>query len=375
MAPLVLPVPTNLNIIATAMATVFVGSFRSDAMKFPLVGSVVLFSLFLCFRFLPKEVVNNILAAYFVVLGMLALTATAEPLVAPWVPEGLSTHTLELKLRPVAWLPGLKEGIHWSCTPLELGLGCLSAAFCGWYVATKHWWANNALGLAFSIQGIEHLSLGLFFYDVFWVFGTPVMVSVAKNLDAPIKLLFPRWSEAAAGGKAPFSMLGLGDIVIPGIFVALVLRYDAVSGFRTRYFRSAFAGYGAGLAATIVVMNVFQAAQPALLYIVPGVLLATFAHAAARGEFQALLHWHEHEAEEAEEEAEGGGGWWEALFGGGGKAAAAGKRAEAEGAAKAGAAKKSKAEAVPPAEAAPSPARHTRAAAAAAAAAAVKKDM
>ena len=38
---------------------------------------------------------------------------------------------------------------------------------------------------------------GLFFYDIFWVFGTPVMVSVAKNLDAPIKLLFPRWGEAA----------------------------------------------------------------------------------------------------------------------------------------------------------------------------------
>ena len=39
---------------------------------------------------------------------------------------------------------------------------------------------------------------GLFFYDIFWVFGTPVMVSVAKSLDAPIKLLFPR-PDAAAG--------------------------------------------------------------------------------------------------------------------------------------------------------------------------------
>jgi minor histocompatibility antigen H13 len=29
----------------------------------------------------------------------------------------------------------------------------------------------------------------LFFYDIFWVFGTEVMVTVAKNLDGPIKLL------------------------------------------------------------------------------------------------------------------------------------------------------------------------------------------
>ena len=66
--------------------------------------------------------------------------------------------------------------------------GLLSLAFCLWYQQSKHWLANNALGLAFSIQGIEHLSLGavqtgvillsgLFFYDIFWVFFTPVMVS------------------------------------------------------------------------------------------------------------------------------------------------------------------------------------------------------
>lgn len=36
---------------------------------------------------------------------------------------------------------------------------------------------------------------GLFFYDIFWVFFTPVMVSVAKNFDAPIKLLFPRFLQ------------------------------------------------------------------------------------------------------------------------------------------------------------------------------------
>jgi hypothetical protein len=32
------------------------------------------------------------------------------------------------------------------------------------------------------------LQAGLFFYDIFWVFFTPVMVSVAKSFDAPIKV-------------------------------------------------------------------------------------------------------------------------------------------------------------------------------------------
>jgi len=37
------------------------------------------------------------------------------------------------------------------------------------------------------------------------------MVTVAKSFDGPIKLLFPR----QLGAQGP-SMLGLGDIVIPG---------------------------------------------------------------------------------------------------------------------------------------------------------------
>ncbi|KAM0055636.1 putative presenilin/signal peptide peptidase [Helianthus debilis subsp. tardiflorus] len=99
---------------------------------------------------------------------------------------------------------------------------------------------------------------GLFVYDIFWVFFTPVMVSVAKSFDSPIKI-----------AACPFSMLGLGDIVIPVIFVALALRYDVSRGKESNYFKSAFLGYTVGLVCTIVVMNWFQAAQLALLYIVP----------------------------------------------------------------------------------------------------------
>src|SRR3546814_15622042 len=36
------------------------------------------------------------------------------------------------------------------------------------------------------------LLIGLFAYDIFWVFGTDVMVSVAKSFDAPAKILFPQ---------------------------------------------------------------------------------------------------------------------------------------------------------------------------------------
>lgn len=102
------------------------------------------------------------------------------------------------------------------------------------YIFTNNWMMNNIFGIAFSITGIKAISLpnfkigfillwGLFFYDIFWVYGTDVMVSVAKAVDAPIKLLFPRDLSIV---PPKFSMLGLGDIVIPGIFVGLSLKYD-----------------------------------------------------------------------------------------------------------------------------------------------------
>jgi minor histocompatibility antigen H13 len=114
----------------------------------------------------------------------------------------------------------------------------------------------------------------LFFYDIFWVFGTDVMVTVAKSFDAPIKLLFPKSLWAA---EYQFSMLGLGDIVIPGtfqenvlahcvgIFIALLLRYDyhrnallKKPNGGTPYFNNTFVGYFVGLATTIFVMHAFK---------------------------------------------------------------------------------------------------------------------
>ena len=67
------------------------------------------------------------------------------------------------------------------------------------YFITKHWLLNNLFGISFSIIGIKALVvpnfkigylllLGLFFYDIFWVYGTDVMVTVATSIDAPIKL-------------------------------------------------------------------------------------------------------------------------------------------------------------------------------------------
>jgi len=49
--------------------------------------------------------------------------------------------------------------------------------------------------------------------------------------------------------------------MLPGIFVALALRFDVSRGIKNHYFNSAFLGYALGMTVTIIVMNWFQAAQ------------------------------------------------------------------------------------------------------------------
>lgn len=305
LAPLVVKVNPNVNVVLTACLAVYVGCYRSvkptpptetmsneHAMRFPLVGSAMLLSLFLLFKFLSKDLVNAVLTCYFFVLGILAFSATLLPSIKRFLPKHWNENVIE-------WRFPYFSSLEVEFTRSQIVAAIPGFFFCVWYASKKHWLANNILGLAFCIQGIEMLSLGsfktgaillggLFVYDIFWVFFTPVMVSVAKSFDAPIKLLFP-----TADAVRPFSMLGLGDIVIPGIFVALALRFDVSRGKESQYFKSAFVGYTVGLVLTIIVMNWFQAAQPALLYIVPAVIGFLAAHVLLNGEIKPLLEFDE----------------------------------------------------------------------------------
>jgi len=320
LAPLVVNVNPNVNVVLTACLTVYVGCYRSvkptppsetmskeHAMRFPLVGSAMLLSLFLLFKFLSKDLVNAVLTAYFFILGIVALSATLLPSIKRFLPKEWNDNLIVWQAPLIRWAPFI-HSLSVEFTKSQIVASIPGFFFCLWYASKKHWLANNVLGLAFCIQGIEMLSLGsfktgaillggLFVYDIFWVFFTPVMVSVAKSFDAPIKLLFP-----TADAARPFSMLGLGDIVIPGIFVALALRFDVSRGIKNRYFNGAFLGYAVGMAVTIIVMNWFQAAQPALLYLVPCVIGFVAVPSLWYGEVKQLL-----EFDESKVEAEEGG--------------------------------------------------------------------
>ena len=165
----------------------------------------------------------------------------------------------------------------------------------------QHWIANNLFGIAFAINGVELLHVnnvptgcillcGLLFYDAFWVFGTDVMVTVARSFEVPIKLVFPQDILEKGLTASNFAMLGLGDIVLPGIFIALLLRFDNSLSRKTNvYFYSTFFAYFMGLLATMLIMHLFNHAQPALLYLVPACLGTPLLLALAKGDLKALF--------------------------------------------------------------------------------------
>jgi minor histocompatibility antigen H13 len=282
-------------LLAMACAPIYVGSLRSarpsqkvetissrDAYLFPVYASAALFTLYVVFRLVAADIVNLLLTAYIVLLASVSVANALRPLL---------------------------HDVH------PLLSGGIGAAVAVAYLLTKHWLLNNAIGLCLAVTGVEFLGLpsfkvgaimlcGLFVYDVFWVFGTDVMVSVATKFDAPIKLIFPRDPFAA---ELKFAMLGLGDIVIPGLFIALMYRFDLHQSARRRedpprprYFRATLLAYITGLAACIVAMQLYQAAQPALLYLVPACLGTALGLAGGRGEWADLMAYHEeHPQDEA----------------------------------------------------------------------------
>ena len=283
---------------------------KTDAMQFPLIGSAVLFGLYVVVKFVNKEYLDVLISCYFAILGAMGVYAVVRP---PLADLGLvGSKSFEIRFHWQYWKAAEKrEAFELAFTLYDVGVFALCACASVAYALKKTWYLNNLLGAAFSIQGIEMISLGsyvigclllcgLFVYDVFWVFGTEVMVAVAKNLNAPVKILFPK---AVNVTPIPVSMLGLGDIVIPGIFVALMLRFDAhLKLGSTPYFASNLAAYVVGLGVTIGVMHFFDAAQPALLYLVPACIGASLLTAAARGEVQTLLNFSVEKPKDAKED-------------------------------------------------------------------------
>ena len=177
-----------------------------------------------------------------------------------------------------------------------------------------------------SIKVATILLVIAFVYDIFFVFISPhltggksIMIDVATSggppqVDPSWCEKYPRSSECKGGDPLPVlltiprfddyrggsALLGLGDILLPGLLLSFAARYDEakkyiglVSGGRgqvhstcpelqpctkysclTRlcmggYFPALVLSYAVGLSMANIAVNVMKMGQPALLYLVP----------------------------------------------------------------------------------------------------------
>ncbi|KAF8013397.1 hypothetical protein BT93_I1291 [Corymbia citriodora subsp. variegata] len=175
--------------------------------------------------------------------------------------------------------------------------------------ASFAWIGQDILGIALiitvlQIVRIPNLKVGTvllscaFLYDIFWVFISKkvfhesVMIVVARGDKSgedgiPMLLKIPRMFDPWGG----YSIIGFGDILLPGLVVAFSLRYDwlANKNLRAGYFLWAMLAYGLGLLVTYVALNLMDGhGQPALLYIVPFTLGTFLALGRRRGDLKVL---------------------------------------------------------------------------------------
>ncbi|KAK1339053.1 hypothetical protein QTO34_019726 [Cnephaeus nilssonii] len=183
---------------------------------------------------------------------------------------------------------------------------------------TWAWILQDILGIAFCLNLIKTLKLPnfkscvillglLLLYDVFFVFITPfitkngesIMVELAagpfgnnekndgnlveataqpsaphEKLPVVIKVPKLAYFSVMSVCPMPVSILGFGDIIVPGLLIAYCRRFDEQTGSSSSiYYVSSTIAYAVGMIITFVVLVLMKKGQPALLYLVPCTLI------------------------------------------------------------------------------------------------------
>ncbi|KAL9596442.1 MAG: hypothetical protein Q9219_005792 [cf. Caloplaca sp. 3 TL-2023] len=265
------------------------GLSASDAIWFPVLAGCTLGGLYLLIKWLEDpSILSTILNGYFAIFGVLGVARlfkntsdVAFSFIFPiryldggqiWkfddlkklaksestqvrrspLPGSLARFPLPSFLSHLLWTlrrsyptlcvrlfirPSAKTHAHVTPTTILSFLAALSLVLY-YNLVSRPWYLTNVLGFAFAYNALQLISpttsstgtlilASLFVYDIYFVFYTPLMVTVATSLDIPAKLLFPRPPGPDGDpAKQHLSMLGLGDIVLPGMMIGFALRLD-----------------------------------------------------------------------------------------------------------------------------------------------------
>lgn len=290
---------------------------------------------------LPLGASVSLLIMFFFFDSMQMLFAICTAIIATIALAFLLLPMCQYIMRPCCGANKVSFGMCGRYTGAELISFTMSLSIVCVWILTGHWLLMDAMGMGLCVAFIAFVRLpslkvstllltGLLIYDVFWVFfssyifSTNVMVKVAtRPAENPVNVVARKFNFGQSGKDAApklplpgklvfpslyhtghFSMLGLGDIVMPGLLLCFVMRYDAYKKSQLHlsetgvpppnhlnklsYFHCSLVGYFLGLLTATVSSEIFKAAQPALLYLVPFTLLPLLTMAYLKGDLRRM---------------------------------------------------------------------------------------
>nr|QFG74515.1 MAG: signal peptide peptidase [Megaviridae environmental sample] len=257
---------TNLNREPTLISETQADTMFDEglAKMYPLILSVVLFSIYGIIKLFPNN--SHIFLTIFFYISVLSSLLNLVP------KDQIDTLSPIITILIIMW--------------------------CSYTILTKKdddtpkIYINNIIAILISISSINAIKTnnintsvlllaGLFIFDIFWVFGSKlissqivgeanaegVMEKVATTIDAPIML---RLFNNTIDNKTKLNILGLGDIVLPAIFI------KSLKCLGNNYYNTGLLSHLIGLIFTFISMEYFKSGQPALLYIVPAMFIPFF---------------------------------------------------------------------------------------------------
>lgn len=180
-----------------------------------------------------------------------------------------------------------KKSIICSLRIYDLSSYIISLGLVIFYFVTKYWFMNNivAFGLCFFILSLIPFKsfsvcfvflLALFVYDTFWVFysskifGGNVMLVAATQINIPATIEMASFLSVDPINHC--NLLGLGDIVLPGMIVKYCKKFDSLSQInkgKGGYYSLSLILYVISISLAGIALYIFEHGQPVLFYISP----------------------------------------------------------------------------------------------------------
>ena len=134
------------------------------------------------------------------------------------------------------------------------------------------------------LQYVLSICLCFLIYDVWWVFLSPSVFGKSVMVESATKLAPHLPAAITIPRKDGASLIGAGDIVLPGIILDFFIRYDCGNDSST--FNYGVLGYSAGVVVSYIMVRVMKKGQPALLWIFPSIIAFTMIAAWKQGKLK-----------------------------------------------------------------------------------------